>query len=160
MALNEGMTQKRGEATKDQDKFRVTVEREQRCYGFCDDTREPVFAPGTTSVTLTGSHFRMSNVKWPEETWLHTERFCVNGTEVIHEAGQPLPENLARSVREVRREAPEFWAYLENLALRFISSQLDLMTPSYAPGKLRGKQSQHLAASESLTALEAASAMR
>ena len=28
MALNEGMTQKRGEATKDQDKFRVTVERE------------------------------------------------------------------------------------------------------------------------------------
>ena len=92
-------------------------EREQRCYGFCDDTREPVFAPGTTSVTLTGSHFRMSNVKWPEETWLHTERFCVNGTEVIHEAGQPLPENLARSVREIRREAPECWAYLEKLGI-------------------------------------------
>ena len=74
MGLNEGMTQKRGEATEDQDKFRVTVEREQRCYGFCDDRCEPVFRPGTTSGTLTGSHFRMSNVKWPEETWLHTER--------------------------------------------------------------------------------------
>ena len=98
----------------------------------------------------------MSNVKWPEETWLNTERFVVNGVEIIHEAGQPVPENLARSVRQIRREAPEFWAWLENLELRFISNQLDLMTASYAPGKLRDKQSQHLAASESLTALAAA----
>ena len=29
MALNEGMTQKRGDDTKYQDKFRVTVERER-----------------------------------------------------------------------------------------------------------------------------------
>ena len=49
------MTQLRGEAAKDQDKFRITVEREQRCYGFCDDTTEPKFMPGTTSVTFTGS---------------------------------------------------------------------------------------------------------
>ena len=34
---HEGMTQLRGEASKDQDKFRITVEREQRCYGSCDD---------------------------------------------------------------------------------------------------------------------------
>ena len=33
----DGMTQLRGEASKDQDKFRITVEREQRCYGSCDD---------------------------------------------------------------------------------------------------------------------------
>ena len=33
----EGMTQLRGEASKDQDKFRITVEREQRCLGSCDD---------------------------------------------------------------------------------------------------------------------------
>ena len=32
----DGMTQLRGEASKDQDKFRITVEREQRCYGFCN----------------------------------------------------------------------------------------------------------------------------
>ena len=57
---NEGMTQLRGEASKDQDKFRITVEREQRCLAFCDDTREPVFEPGTTSVTFTGAHFKMS----------------------------------------------------------------------------------------------------
>ena len=76
---NEGMTQLRGEAAKDQDKFRITVEREQRCLGFCDDTREPQFVPGTTSLTFTGAHFRMSNVKWPEEVWLNTEEFWVNG---------------------------------------------------------------------------------
>ena len=33
----DGMTQLRGEASKDQDKFRITVEREQSCFGFCDD---------------------------------------------------------------------------------------------------------------------------
>ena len=43
---SEGMTQLRGEATKDQDKFRITVEREQTCCGFCDDTGEPFFEPG------------------------------------------------------------------------------------------------------------------
>ena len=64
---SEGMTQLRGEASKDQDKFRITVEREQRCIGFCDDAAEPVFEPGATSVTFTGAHFRMSNVKWPEK---------------------------------------------------------------------------------------------
>ena len=51
---HEGMTQLRGEASKDQDKFRITVEREQRCLGFCDDSTEPRFSPGTTSVTFTG----------------------------------------------------------------------------------------------------------
>ena len=33
----DGMTQLRGEASKDQDKFRITVEREQKCLGSSDD---------------------------------------------------------------------------------------------------------------------------
>ena len=115
----DGMTQLRGEASKDQDKFRITVEREQRCYGFCDDAADPVFVPGATSVTFTGAHFRMSNVKWPEEVWLRTETFYVNGVQVVHEEGKPLPENLAKSLREIRREAPEFWALLEKLDFQF-----------------------------------------
>ena len=109
MGLSEGMSQLRGEASKDQDKFRITVEREQACLGFCDDTTEPQFVPGTTYVTFTGAHSRMSNVRWPEEAWLHTETFCVNGVQVVHEAGTPLSENLAKSLRQIRREAPEFW---------------------------------------------------
>ena len=64
----DGMTQLRGEASKDQDKFRITVEREQRCRGFCDDSGEPVFEPGATSVTFIGAHSRMSNAQLPEET--------------------------------------------------------------------------------------------
>ena len=113
------MTQLRGEASRDQDKFRITVEREQRCLGYCDDTTDPKFEPGTTSVTFTGAHFRMSNVKWPEETWLNTEVFYVDGHKVAHEAGQPLPENLAKSIRAIRREAPQFWALMEKLDFQF-----------------------------------------
>ena len=116
---NEGMTQLRGEAAKDQDKFRITVEREQRCIGFCNDAAEPVFEPGTTSVTFTGAHFRMRNVKWPEETWLETEVFYVNGKQVVHLKGDPVPENLAKSLRAVRREAPEFWSLLEKMGFEF-----------------------------------------
>ena len=105
MGLSEGMTQLRGEASKAQDKFRITVGRAQRCYGWCDETIEPLFVPRTTRVTLTGAHFRTSNVNWPEEVWLEAERFHVNGAEVIHEAGQPLPDSLAKTVRSIRREA-------------------------------------------------------
>ena len=119
LGINEGMTQLRGEAAKDQDKFRITVERDQRCFGFCDDTTEPTFVPGTTSVTFTGAHFRMSNAKWPEEVWLNTETFYVKGQPVVHEAGKPLPANLAKSLRSIRREAPEFWALLEKLDFQF-----------------------------------------
>ena len=117
--IQEGMTQLRGEASKDQDKFRITVEREQMCCGFCDDTAEPHFQPGTTSVTFTGAHFRMSNVKWPEEVWLKTEVFYVDGKQVVHKAGDPVPENLAKSMREIRRAAPEFWSLLEKLGFQF-----------------------------------------
>ena len=86
--------------SQDQDKFRFTVEREQRCHGFCDDTTEPTFSPGTTSVTFTGAHFRMSNVKWPEEVWLETERLSVTGAQVVHEAGQPLTSNSGEEIED------------------------------------------------------------
>ena len=61
----------------------------------------------------------MSNVQWPEETWLATEVFYVNGVKVVHEAGKPLPENLAKSLRAIRREAPEFWNKMERLGFQF-----------------------------------------
>ena len=61
----------------------------------------------------------MSDVKWPEEVWFHTETFSVNGVQVVHEEGQPLPDTLAKSLRSIRREAPEFWALLEKLGFQF-----------------------------------------
>ena len=91
----------------------------------------------------------MSNVKWPEETWLETERFSVNGTEVVHEKGQPLPDTLAKSLRAIRREAPEFWAVLEKLNMRFYHQPSSLTMELYAHGKLSIKQSKPHAQSES-----------
>ena len=43
----------------------------------------------------------------------------MDGHKVVHEQGQPLPENLAKSIRAIRREAPEFWALLEKLDFQF-----------------------------------------
>ena len=54
-----------------------------------------------------------------QEVWLHTETFSVNGVQVVHEECQPLPENLAKSLRTIRREAPEFWALRERLNMEF-----------------------------------------
>ena len=39
--------------------------------------------------------------------------------QVVHEAGKPLPENLAKSLRAIRREAPEFWNKMERLGFQF-----------------------------------------
>ena len=119
---HEGMTQLRGEASKDQDKFRITVDREQRCYGFCDDTGDPVFEPGTTSVTFTGAHFRMSNVKWPEETWLKTEQFFVNGKLVTHTAGESVAIYL-----KLVRSFDERWSQSLSGVENFLTSCLPLL---------------------------------
>ena len=39
--------------------------------------------------------------------------------QVIHKAGEPVPEKLAQALRSIRREAPEFWAKLEKLGFQF-----------------------------------------
>ncbi len=57
---NDGMTQLRGESSGDQDKFRITVDLEQRVYGWCSETSDPQFEWGTTSVVFTGTHVRLS----------------------------------------------------------------------------------------------------
>ena len=43
----------------------------------------------------------------------------MNGVQVVHEAGQPVPEQRARALRTIRSEAPEFWALLEKLDFQF-----------------------------------------
>ena len=82
--------------------------------GFCDDDAEPIFSPGTTSVTFTGAHFRMRNCT-KEDTWKGSERFVVGGKEVVHRKGDPVPENLAPALRALRREAPDLWDRPEKL---------------------------------------------
>ena len=94
-------------------------------------------------------------MKWPEEVWLNTETFYVNGVQVLHEAGKPVPENLAMSLRSIRREAPEFWAPCwRSLTFSSISSLQVLMMASCVHGRLSIRPSQPRAASGLMTALE------
>eukprot|EP00959_Pyramimonas_sp_CCMP1952_P375316 7860681-Pyramimonas_sp.AAC.1 len=98
---NEGMTQLRGENSADQDKFRITVDLEQRVHGWCSETKDPQFQWGTTSVVFTGTHCRLSNIS-EDGRWIESEKFVVDGKEVVRIAGAPVPENLAQSLRALR----------------------------------------------------------
>ena len=111
---------------------------------------KPLRRPLTTSelphgaVFEAGSHFRMS--KWPEETWQQTElenEQCGGMSNVkwpeefwvVHQAGEPLPDILA-----IRREAPEFWAMIEDLDFQSFSAFADDIEhhAKQAPCSLRG----------------------
>ena len=47
------------------------------------------------------------------------ENLEVAREQVIHKAGEPVPEKLAQALRSIRREAPDFWAKLEKLGFQF-----------------------------------------
>ena len=113
---NEGMYQLRGEASGDQDKFRVTVDFEQQVWGWCDEKTEPRFEWGVTSVIFTGTHLRLSNIS-EEGRWIETERFTADGKETVRLAGEPVPENLGRALRGLRTEYPELWQLLGELGV-------------------------------------------
>eukprot|EP00959_Pyramimonas_sp_CCMP1952_P235296 4916767-Pyramimonas_sp.AAC.1 len=95
------MTQLRGEQSSDQAKFRITVDLEQRVHGWCSESADPQFQVGTTSVVFTGAHCRLSNMS-EEGRWIETEKFVVNGKEIIRLAGRQVPENFAQSLRALR----------------------------------------------------------
>ena len=98
----------------------------------------------------------MSNVKWPEETWLKTEQFFVNGKLVTHKEGDPVPDNLARGLRTIRREAPEFWALLEKMGFQFYQQPSGFDDSIICCWKVEQQVSQAPAASGWLTVLEEA----
>ena len=98
----EGLTQLRGENSADQDKYRITVDLEQRVYGWCSDTSDPSFQWGTTSVVFTGAHCRLSNIS-EDGRWIQTERFHLDGKEVVRLAGNMVPDSFAQSLRSLRQ---------------------------------------------------------
>ncbi len=91
---NDGITQLRGESSGDQDKFRITVDLEQRVYGWCSETSDPQLEWGTTSVVFTGIHVRLSNIS-EDGKWIESERFHVDGKEIVRVAGHAVPETIA-----------------------------------------------------------------
>ena len=111
---NEGMTQLRGENSADQDKFRITVDLEQRVLGWCSETSDPQFEWGRTSVIFTGTHCRLSNIS-EAGTWKETETFHVDGKEIVRRAGNQVPEKLAQTLRDLRARNRDLFSRLEKL---------------------------------------------
>ena len=98
-AATDGHQQHRGENALGQYNFRVTVDCEQRIYGYCDEEcDEPIFDMGTTIVTFAGAHLRMSNVS-ADDRWLEDEELWVGGKHVVRKAGEKVPEMLGKSLR-------------------------------------------------------------
>ena len=113
---NEGMTQLRGENSADQDKFRITVDLEQRVLGWCSETSDPQFEWGRTSVIFTGTHCRLSNIS-EAGTWKETETFHVDGKEIVRRAGNQVPEKLAQTLRDLRTKNRDLFSRLERLGV-------------------------------------------
>ncbi len=113
----QGMHQLRGEASGNQDKYRVTVDVEQVLRNYFSEEAEPISEWGLTSVIFPGCHLRMSNVS-DSDTWLQDEVFTYNGQQVVRKAGEKLHPSLGAPFRRLRDEAPEFWAELKAAGIR------------------------------------------
>ena len=61
-------------------------------------------------------HARLSNMS-EEGTWIEAERFHCDGKETVRQAGMQVPEQLAQSLRALRKEHPEFFQRLRDLGV-------------------------------------------
>ena len=59
---NDGMSQLRGQAADNNDKYRITLELQQDLYHYFDIEREPVAKHGKPLLILIGVHARLSNI--------------------------------------------------------------------------------------------------
>jgi hypothetical protein len=109
----DGMTQKRGEATENNDKYRLTIDTEQVLEHWFDENQTPKAGWGTVSVTLVGAHMRFSNVS-EDDRWIDDEQFIYNGVETKRVAGEKVPANLGKAIRDLKRLKPEFWQRLQD----------------------------------------------
>ena len=114
----DGCTQTRGSSHSEQDKFRITADVEQVCYGYFDDQETPVCDWGITSVIFPGAHFRASNVS-KDRCWIEDDVYYANGVRKVCQAGMPIPANLGTSLLDFRDQHPEQWEEMINLGFRF-----------------------------------------
>ena len=114
----EGMTQTRGSSNSEQDKFRITVDVEQVCFGYFDDKQKPVADHGITSVVFTGAHFNELNVD-RDRRWIETDTYTVDGKEKVCRAGEPIPAGLGKSLLDFREKCPELYKDMKDLNFRF-----------------------------------------
>ncbi len=84
---------------------------------------------------------RVENICPDTDTWLEDEEFWLNGTHVVRKAGDPVPEPLMRSWRELRRKEPELFqqgvliwgspnAYQNEVTCAMMSKELEQHCPN------------------------------
>ena len=111
-----GMTHLRGEATDNNDKYRITVDCEQVFYNVCDSSKPAKAGWGVASVAMTGSHSDLSNVSM-DRTWLRDQAFNYNGREVHYKAGEKLHSMQAKALLDSRDQHPELWQRMGDVGI-------------------------------------------
>ena len=114
----EGMTQTRGSSHCEQDKFRITMDVEQVCYGFFDEDQDPKADWGITSVIFLGAHFRLSNVS-KDRMWIEDDVYVNDGVQKICKAGQAIPPLLGSALLNFRDNCSELYEKMISLGFRF-----------------------------------------
>ena len=82
---------KGGEATENQDKYRITVDMEQVFYNVCNAPEKVQADFGFTSVTFPGAYCDFSNIS-NEDAWIETQAYVHDGEEKVYTKGEKVPE--------------------------------------------------------------------
>ena len=113
----EGLAHLRGEATENQDKFRITVDVEQCIYHLCDADNKPVATPGTTSIVLTGTHLCLRYIDKKTRTWNKTHSYEYQGKQVLRKKGDSVGQ-LGKGLLDLYNEHPQFFDQLDEAGIQ------------------------------------------
>jgi len=135
----------RGESHGTQDKFRITVDLEQVCYGWFNDNEEPKAGWGITSIIMTGAHFREHNVATHDgrHFWLEDESFVVDGKQVTRKKGDPVPGGLGSAILKFRSENPELFKRMKDNLIRFYQQPAAFEDAVITKWKIKEQQRVH-----------------
>ena len=138
-------THLRGESHGTQDKFRITVDLEQVCYGWFDDQVEPKAGWGITSIILIGAHFREHNVVTHDgrHFWKEDESFCVDGKQVSRKKGDPVPGGLGSAILNFRSANPELFEKMKENKIRFYQQPAAFEDAVITKWKIKEQQVVH-----------------
>jgi hypothetical protein len=139
---NQGMTQTRGSNNSEQDKFRITVDVEQVCYGFFDSEVTPHADNGITSVVFTGAHFRLANAD-KDRCWIEDDVYYVDGIKKVCTAGERIPGCLGKALLDFRDKCPELLDDMLKINFRFYQQPAGFEDSVITKWKIREQHKIH-----------------
>ena len=107
----DGMSQLRGQAAENNDKYRITLELQQDLYNWFDKTKEPIVKHGKPLLILIGPHARLSNIG-DDGRFIKDEQFEFLGKPRLRKAGASA-RGLMKSWVALRKNNPEAKKMLE-----------------------------------------------